>query len=408
MSVKIKLIMLSSNKEFIKLFEEININDVSEVGGKNASLGEMIQAFKDTDIEVPGGFVVTATAYKFLLSQTGLKDYISDQLKDLNTRNLQNLQIRGRNIREKSKNTWFPEQLKRAIKEAFLLAEKRYGKGADFAVRSSATAEDLPGASFAGEHETFLNVRGEENILTAIKKAMASLFTDRAISYRKDKGFDHLKVYLSVGIQKMVRSDLACSGVMFSLDTETGFKDVVLINGSWGLGEMIVQGEVIPDEFLVFKKTDAIIEKKLGTKIKKMIYGEEKPTKIIETSVRERESFVLSDKEILKLASWGEKIEEHYSAQSQAWTPMDMEWAKDGLDGKLYIIQARPETVHATRNFSIVKEYIREEEGTKIVSGASVGSKISAGPARIILDPKDIHDFEEGEVLVTRMTDPDW
>lgn len=395
-------------QEYIKLFEEIDIDDVSEVGGKNASLGEMIQSFKGTDINIPSGFVVTASAYKHFLSQTGLDQYIKEQLQNLDTRNLRDLAKRGENIREKIKSTEFPEDLTKEIEEALEIAEKRYGKGADFAVRSSATAEDLPGASFAGEHETFLNVRGKENILREIRAAMASLFTNRAISYRVDKGFDHLKVYLSVGIQKMVRSDIGCSGVMFTLDTESGFKDVVLINASWGLGEMIVQGEVTPDEFLVFKKTEAIIEKKLGGKVRKMIYGEDKPTKIIETSQKEKESFTLSDKEILKLAEWGVKIEEHYSKRNQKWTPMDTEWAKDGKDGKLYIIQARPETVHAERDLFKIKEYIMTGSGIKLVSGASVGSKIATGRARIILDPKDIHDFQKGEVLVTRMTDPDW
>ncbi|MBI2330246.1 phosphoenolpyruvate synthase [Candidatus Daviesbacteria bacterium] len=393
---------------FIKHFEETDMDSVSEVGGKNASLGEMIQSFKGTDINIPSGFVVTATAYKYFITKTGLDKYIREQLEDLDTHNLKELENKGHSIREKIKSTSFPGDLEKAIKEAFKIAENKYGKGADFAVRSSATAEDLPGASFAGEHETFLNVRGEAGILKAIKGAMASLFTNRAISYREDKGFNHLKVYLSVGVQKMVRSDKACSGVMFTLDTETGFKDVVLINASWGLGEMIVQGEVTPDEFLVFKKTSAIIDKKLGVKVRKMVYGKEKPTEIVQTSDKEKEDFTLSDQEILTLAEWGMKIEEHYTRKNNKWTPMDTEWAKDGLDGKLYIIQARPETVHAERNLSIVKEYLRIEDGEEIVKGASVGNKISAGPARIILDPKDIHDFKKGEVLITKMTDPDW
>lgn len=394
--------------EFIKLFEEIDLSDGLEVGGKNASLGEMIRAFKNTDINIPGGFAVTTKAYKYFLSQTGLRDFVTKELRGLNIRNLNDLARVGKNIREKIKNTQFPNDLKVAIKKAVEVVERKYGRGADFAVRSSATAEDLPGASFAGEHETFLNVRGEEDILQAIKKAMASLFTNRAISYREDKGFDHLKVYLSVGVQKMVRSDKGCSGVMFTLDTESGFKDVVLISSSWGLGEMIVQGEVTPDEFLVFKKTGAIIDKKLGRKIKKMIYGKNKPTEIIDTTESEKESFTLSDKEITKLSEWGVKIEEHYSSKSQKWTPMDMEWAKDGLDGKLYIIQARPETIHADRDFSIVKEYKREEEGKALVTGASVGSKIATGKAKIILDPKDINYLEQGEILITKMTGPDW
>lgn len=395
-------------KDYIKLFEEVDMDDVAEVGGKNASLGEMIQAFKNTDINIPGGFVVTATAYKHFLSQTGLDEYIKKELEGLNTKNLDDLARCGVNIRTKIKTADFPEDLKVEIKKAFVKVEKKYGDGADFAVRSSATAEDLPGASFAGEHETYLNVRGERDILIAIKCAMASLFTNRAISYRKDKGFDHLKVYLSVGVQKMIRSDKAASGVMFTLDSESGFPDIVLIHSSWGLGEMIVQGEVTPDEFVVFRKTNAIIEKTLGVKSKKMIYGKDAPTEIIETSEKEKKEFSLTDEEILKLALWGVKIEEHYSKKNKKWTPQDLEWAKDGIDGKLYIIQARPETVHAQRNFSIIKEYILQEKGEELTRGASVGSKIASGKARIILDPKDIHDFKQGEVLITRMTDPDW
>lgn len=396
------------SKDFTKLFEEVDINDIAEVGGKNASLGEMIQVFKDTDINIPGGFIITATAYKHLLSQTGLADYINQQLADLDTRDLNELEKRGANIRAKIRNTDFPEGLKLAIKEAFKKVENKFGQNSDYAVRSSATAEDLPEASFAGQQETYLNIRGEGNILTAIKNAMASLFTNRAISYRADKGFSHLKVYLSVGVQKMVRSDIGCSGVMFTLDTETGFKDVVLINSSWGLGEMIVQGEVIPDEFLVFKKTSAIIEKKLGSKLRKMVYGSAKPTQIIETSKKEKESFTLKDTEILKLAKWGMEIEDHYSKKKQKWTPMDLEWAKDGIDNKLYIIQARPETVNAVKDYSKIKEYVREEDGVKLVTGISVGSKIASGSARVILDPKNIKSFQKGEVLITKMTDPDW
>ncbi len=394
--------------KFIIPFENLGIDDVSEVGGKNASLGEMIQSLSDKGVSVPSGYAVTATAYKFYLSETGLADYIKEQLAHFKKGDLKELALVSKNIINKFLQTPFPNKLEDEIKSVHKIYEKKYGAKTDFAVRSSATAEDLPGASFAGQHETYLNVRGEEDTLLAIRKAMASLFTGRAISYREDKGFDHLKVYLSVGVQKMIRSDLSCSGVMFTLDTETGFKDVVLINASWGLGEMIVQGEVTPDEFLVFKKTAAIIEKKLGIKDKKMVYGKDKPTEIIETSDKEKESFTLTDKEILTLADWGAKIEEHYSNKNKKWTPMDTEWAKDGKDGKLYIIQARPETIHAERDFAVVKEYIREEDGEKIVSGASVGSKISIGKARIILDPKDIDRFQKGEILVTDMTDPDW
>ncbi|PIR44404.1 phosphoenolpyruvate synthase [Candidatus Wolfebacteria bacterium CG10_big_fil_rev_8_21_14_0_10_31_9] len=305
--------------------------------------------------------------------------------------------------------------------EGYKNLEKQYSKNVDVAVRSSATAEDLPGASFAGEHDTYLNIQGAEEVVSAVRAAMASLFTERAISYRVDKGFDHFKIALSVGVQKMVRSDLDCSGVMFTLDTESGFKDLVLINGSWGLGEMIVQGEVTPDEFLVFKpnlsnpKLKPIIDKKLGTKNQKMIYSSEHPahssiknTKIISTSQKEKESWVLSDKEILKLAKWGKIIEDHYSKKYKKWTPMDIEWAKDGKTGELYIVQARPETIHAERDFSKVKEYILEGKGKVITKGTSVGNKIATGKARIILDAKNIKQFKAGEILVTDMTDPDW
>ena len=305
---------------FIKKLSEVSIKDVPEVGGKNASLGEMIQELtKKKGIPVPGGYVVTATAYRYFLKETGLDLFIKEALDGLNTKNLQDLASRGKKIREKIVATEFPEDIKEAIRKAHIEAEREYGKNADFAVRSSATAEDLPGASFAGEHETYLNGRGIGDAMLAIRKAMASLFNDRAISYRVDKGFDHFKVALSVGVQKMVRSDLACSGIMFSLDTETGFKDVVIINGSWGLGEMIVQGEVTPDEFIIFKPTlgqamgqhplkrllgkkvyAPIIGKALGKKNRKMIYGKETPTKIIETSQKEFNNFVLTDREVLK------------------------------------------------------------------------------------------------------------
>ncbi len=404
-------------KKFIKEFNEVGIKDVSEVGGKNASLGEMIQNLIPKGVNIPGGFAVTATAYRHFLEQTGLKEFIKKALDGLDTKNLKDLARRGKAIRETIKTAELPIGLKRAIAEAYQEMEKEYGKKVDVAARSSATAEDLPGASFAGEHETYLNIRGEQEVLKAVKSAMASLFTDRAISYRVDKGFDHFQVALSVGVQKMVRSDMGCSGVMFTIDTESGFKDTVLINGSWGLGEMIVQGEVTPDEFLVFKKTKAIIDKKLGVKNRKMVYFEPKGvsvknTKIISASQKEKESFVLSEEEIKKLAEWGMIIEEHYTNHNGKWTPMDMEWAKDGKTGELYIVQARPETIHASRDFSKIKEYqFKQNENVKlqaIVKGASVGSKIAIGKARVILDAKNVGQFKAGEVLITDMTDPDW
>lgn len=398
---------------FVKHLENVGIEDISEVGGKNASLGEMIQSLGPKGVNIPGGYAVTASAYQYFLSQTGLGEFIKENLTDLDVNDLGSLAKKAKTIRDKINETEFPKEVHEAIVKAHIEAEKKYGQDCSFAVRSSATAEDLPTASFAGAHETYLHIKGINSILKAIRASMASLFTDRGIAYRVNNGFDHLKVYLSVGVEKMVRSDLGCSGVMFTLDTESGFPGVVLISGSWGLGEMIVQGQVTPDEFLVFKDTldkakKPIIDKKLGTKNQKMIYAENPPTKIVENSKKERTSFVLSDSEILKLASWGVEIEKHYTKKHSKWTPMDTEWAKDGQNGKLYMVQARPETIHSSRNYSKIKDYIMQEKGTEVVRGASVGSKIATGRAHVILKPSEIRNFKQGEVLVTVMTDPDW
>jgi pyruvate,water dikinase len=405
-------------QEHILKFEEVGIKDVGQVGGKNASLGEMIRTLGAKGVPVPSGFVVTAAAYFHFLEKTGLDIFIKKTLKGLNTKNLSDLARRGKAIRGAFMRTEFPDDLAREIFLAYRALEKRYGKNADVAVRSSATAEDLPGASFAGEQESYLGIRGEQEALDAVRATMASLFTDRAISYREDRGFSHFKIALSAGVQKMIRSDKACSGVMFSLDTESGFRDVVVINGSWGLGEMIVKGEVTPDEFFIWKEglaretKEPIIEKKLGVKSRKMIYhhGDAiQQTKIIPTSEGERDSFVLSDKEVAQLAQWAVIIEKHYTDHYKKWTPMDMEWAKDGNTGQLYIVQARPETIHANQDFSKVKEYRSSGvHSAPIVTGASVGSKIASGKAHVILDTKHIDDFKKGEVLVTTMTDPDW
>ncbi len=404
-------------KPFTIRFEEVGIKDVNEVGGKNASLGEMIGTLKAKKVPVPSGFVVTATAYFHFLAETRLDEFIKKTLKGLHTKNLGELHRRGMAIRNAIVRTEFPEDLTEEIIRGYRELEKRYGRNADVAVRSSATAEDLPGASFAGEQESYLGIRGEKEVLRAVRATMASLFTDRAISYRADRGFDHLRIALSAGVQKMVRSDQACSGVMFSLDTESGFRDIVLINGSWGLGEMIVKGEVTPDEFIVWKKgleqntKHPIIEKKLGVKLRKMTYHASEgiqQTSIVPTSPTERGSFVLTDAEVAKLARWGVIIEKHYTDHYKKWTPMDMEWAKDGMTGELFIVQARPETIQAGRDFSKVKEYIPEETKTPLVMGASVGSKIATGKAHVILDTKHIGEFRKGEILVTTMTDPDW
>ena len=338
-------------KPFIKQLKDIGIKDVPEVGGKNASLGEMIKYLSPKGVKIPGGFVVTATAYRYFLRQTGLDKFIKKTLKELDTKNLADLARRGKLIRETIKNAKFPKDLEKEIVKAYCQMKKEYGPNVDVAVRSSATAEDVPEASFAGQHETFLNIRGQENVLLATKSSMASLFTNRAISYRVDKGFNHFQVALSVGIQKMVRSDLGCSGVAFTLETESGFPDVVLINAAWGLGELIVQGEVIPDEFLVFKPLIAelrgqtrgttrkflrqsalslrqsafvpIIEKRFGNKNRKMVYSTGrgiKKTKITDTSQKEKNSFSLNDEEILTLAKWCVLVEDHYSKKYKKWT----------------------------------------------------------------------------------------
>ena len=419
--------MTSRSKKLILWFDEITIKDVPMVGGKNASLGEMYQYLVPQGVRVPNGFVVTAEGYRFFMRETGLDKFVKKMLQGLDTKNLPELHRRGEEIRNAIKAGKFPTELKRGIVRAYAKMEKLYGKNADVAVRSSATAEDLPGASFAGEQETYLHIKGAEEVVTAVRAVMASLFTDRAISYRADRGFDHMKVALSAGVQKMVRSDLGASGVMFTVDTEWGFKDVVLINGSWGLGEMIVQGEVTPDEFLVYKPNleigghpsknqrpsalKPIIDRKLGVKERKMIYSDHrgiKTTKIVPTSEKERSSFVLSEKEIIELSRWGAIIEKHYSGKNKKWMPMDIEWAKDGRSHELYIVQSRPETVQAGRDFSKIKEYERRPGGKVVTKGYSVGSRIASGKARVILSAKNIGDFKSGEVLVTDMTDPDW
>jgi pyruvate,water dikinase len=407
-----------NNTQFTVKYEEVGIKDVGQVGGKNASLGEMIRTLKEKGVPVPSGFIVTASAYFYFLKSTGLDEFIRTTLKGLDTKNLKELERCGKLVRDAIVKKDFPKDLQDEIVSRYHDLEKHYGKMSDVAVRSSATAEDLPGASFAGEQESYLGIRGAQEVLVAVRATMSSLFTDRAISYRADRGFDHMKIALSAGVQKMVRSDKACSGVMFTLDTESGFPNVIIINGSWGLGEMIVKGEVTPDEFLVWKEgikqniASPIIDKKLGVKLRKMIYhhgADIQQTKIIPTSTKERDSFVLTDKEVMQLAKWGSIVEQHYTEHYKKWTPMDMEWAKDGVTGDVYIVQARPETVHASQDFSKLKEYELQAAGARpVVTGSSVGSSIATGKAHIILDAKHIGDFKKGEVLITTMTDPDW
>ncbi|MEK7156965.1 MAG: phosphoenolpyruvate synthase [Patescibacteria group bacterium] len=397
--------------------KDIGMDDVASVGGKNASLGELIRSVVPKGVRVPEGFCVTAEAYYYFLKETGLDVFIKKTLDGLNTRNLKELSRRGKLIRDKMRATPLPADLKKEIIDAYAKMEKQYGKNTDVAVRSSATAEDLPGASFAGEHETYLNIRGAKDVARATVWAMASLFTDRAISYRADKGFANTKVALSVGVQKMVRSDTGASGVMFTVDTETGFRDLVLINAVWGLGELIVQGHVTPDEYLVMKSkignvASPIISKTLGLKNKKMLYAHGKvgviQTKTVKTTIAEQTHFVLSEAEIEELARWGALIEEHYSKRARSWTPMDMEWAKDGQTGELYIVQARPETVQAGRDFTKIIQYKVTGTGKELAHGISVGSKVATGTTRSILNPRQIKQFKKGEILVTTMTDPDW
>ena len=396
---------------------KIGMEDVPQVGGKNAALGELIRSVVPKGVRVPKGFCVTADAYYYFLKQTGLDNFIAKTLAGLNTKNFKELSRCGKLVRDAIRSTPLPADLEKEIAISYAQMEKEYGKNVDVAVRSSATAEDLPGASFAGEHETYLNIRGAEDVVRATVWAMSSLFTDRAISYRTDKGFANTKVALSVGVQKMVRSDLGASGVMFTVDTESGFRDLVLINAVWGLGELIVQGHVTPDEYLVMKSKlgkakNPIIGKTLGVKNKKMLYAQRKTgviqTKIVDTSTAEQNTFVLSESEIDELARWGTLIEEHYSKRAGKWTPMDMEWARDGKTNELYIVQARPETVQAERDFSKLIEYTVSGQGKALAQGISVGSKVAVGTTRVILDPKQIKQFKKGEILVTTMTDPDW
>ncbi len=408
------------DKPFVVWLDELTIEDIPVAGGKNASLGEMIRNLSPLGINIPYGFVVTSSAYYWFLDHNNLRDRIREILSGLNVNDISDLSRRGYQVRELIKGGEFPPDLEKLIREYYNKLSEKYGTHAvDVAVRSSATAEDLPDASFAGQQETYLNVVGAENVLTAIKNCFASLFTDRAISYRETFGFDHFKVGIAVGVQKMVRSDLGASGVMFTLDTETGFKDVIVINAIYGLGELIVQGMVTPDEYMVFKPTfkqgySAIIEKKLGRKDRKMVYGTgEDRTKIVNVPLSDQKRFALTDEEILKLAEWGMLIEKHYSEKKGKWTPMDIEWAKDGILGELFIVQARPETVHSRKERNIIKVYKilegeEEREKKRLVSGIAVGDKIATGKVRVLFDLKDAESFREGEILVTDITDPDW
>lgn len=402
---------MSENNRYIRWLENLRSRDVSIVGGKNASLGEMLQSLKSEGVRVPEGFATTAEAYRNYLKTNEIGEKIEENLKKLKKDN-SNLDKVGKSIRKLFLNNNFPDEVEEAIRNSYKKLCEMYEKDdVDVAVRSSATAEDLPEASFAGQQETFLNVTGEDELLDACRKCYASLFTDRAIAYRDEKGFDHLKVALSVGVQKMVRSDKAGSGVLFSIDTETGFEDVVLINAAWGLGENVVQGAVNPDEYRVFKplleKKNGfvpIIEKHIGDKEKKMVYakGGSHKTKNEDTTKNERNRHVINDREILKLARWAVLIEKHYEK------PMDIEWAKDGETGDLFIVQARPETVQSQKEAGTMKTYSLKEKGERLVSGIAIGEAIAAGKAQVIKSADEIDQFEADAILVTGMTDPDW
>ncbi|WP_200762143.1 pyruvate, water dikinase [Nitrosophilus alvini] len=409
--------------KYIKFFKELSNKDVPLVGGKNASLGEMYQELVPMGIKVPNGFAITSDAYWYLLDSAGLREKIKELLQDVDTTDIGVLRIRAKEIREMIFGTPLPKDLMDEILEAYRKLSQEYGmEEADVAVRSSATAEDLPDASFAGQQDTYLNVQGKSQLIHYVKSCFASLFTDRAISYRASRGFDHFQVALSVGVQKMVRSDKASSGVMFSIDTETGFKNAVFITSSWGLGENVVGGTVNPDEFYVFKPTleegkKPILKRQLGHKHIKMVYsapGSEHPTHNVPTSEEEFKSFSLTDEEVLELAKYAVIIEKHYSAEAGEYRPMDMEWAKDGVSGDLFIVQARPETVQSQKmkhEAQVLEKYILKadpKDKKVLVSGKAVGGKIGAGKVRVIESLERINEFQEGEILVTDNTDPDW
>ena len=415
-----------TDHSYLKWLHEVELKDIPTVGGKNASLGEMIQNLGKLGVKVPGGFVVTVASYEAFIAHNELDQKIKDIVAGLDTDDVENIRRTGLAVRTLIKNGKFPEAIWKGIMAHYDELSQQHGQEAtDVAVRSSATAEDLPDASFAGQQETFLNIRGHQDLIAAVRNCFASLWTDRAIVYRESLKYDHFQVGISVGVQKMVRSDVGSSGVAFSLDTESGFKDVVLINGSYGLGEMVVQGAVSPDEFLVFKPTlaegySSIIEKKLGNKDRKMVYGVEpgKPTLTIPVERAQRHRFCVSDDQALEIARSVVAIEKYYSAKKGVWCPMDVEWAVDGLSKQLFIVQARPETIHSRKATDRVVEYkldVNAADQIKIITkGIAIGDKVGAGKVRILfsLDGRggdgDGKDFQQGDVLVTDMTDPDW
>ncbi|QPK65385.1 phosphoenolpyruvate synthase [Methylomonas sp. LL1] len=401
---------MSESYHYIRWFNELTINDIPLVGGKNASLGEMYRELAGEGVIVPNGFAITAEAYRYMLDQAGAWPRLHELLDQVDAEDVNDLAYRAQQARDLVYAAPLPADLQAEIHRAFARLQQQYGNDLSVAVRSSATAEDLPTASFAGQQDTYLNIRGGQALMDACKRCFASLFTDRAIHYRLDQGFDHFKIALSIGVMKMVRSDLAASGVMFSLDTESGFKDAVFITGAYGLGENVVQGAVDPDEFYVHKPTfaqgyRAVLRRTLGAKKIKMIYSDgrtREPIRNVATANEERRLFCISDAEVLQLADYAIKIERHYGR------PMDMEWAKDGLDGQLYIVQARPETVASQRSGNVLEQYLVKQGGEVLVRGHAVGSKIAVGAARVIDNVSKLSTFKPGEVLVADMTTPDW
>jgi pyruvate,water dikinase len=390
--------------KYLKFFEELSINDIPQVGGKNASLGEMYHHLGPQGVNLPNGVATTADAYRYFLQEAGLNDAIAQTLEGLDVNNMHELASRAGHIREMIVNATLPadfeEEIKRGYKE--LCQKCDHDEDMVVAIRSSATAEDLPNASFAGQQATFLNISGEADVLRSVKECIASLFTDRAIVYRVTNGFDHMKVALSVGIQQMVAVRSECAGIMFTIDTESGFKNAVVVSSIYGLGENIVQGHVSPDDFIVFKPTMAILKRRLGTKKMKMVPISNSRTKNVAVAKKDQERFSITDDQVKTLAHWGMLIEQHYGH------PMDIEWALDEDDKKLYIVQARAETVQSRRDNNVIEEYVLTEQGQEIIKGTSVGNKIGAGRASKIMSVKDIDDFKAGDVLVTEMTDPDW
>jgi pyruvate,water dikinase len=407
---------MHATREFIRWFSELGIADVPAVGGKNASLGEMFSALGNRGLRVPNGFAVTAAAYKATLDRAGAWDGLRAALDGLDPADVQDLARRAARARAIVNAAPLPPKLEDGIRQAWRRLRDEYGEGLTVAVRSSATAEDLPNASFAGQHESYLNIDGEAALLDSVRRCFASLFTDRAIVYRIENGFDHFKVWLSVGVMKMVRADLACSGVMFTLDTETGFRDVVFVTGAWGLGENVVQGTVDPDEFYVFKPLlcegrRTVLRRSLGSKALRMVYahdGGAATTCNLPTALEERARFCLGDDAVLELADAAVRIEDHYSARAGHPVPMDIEWARDGIDGRLYIVQARPETVAARKSGTQLEEYRLEAGGRVLATGRAVGGKVTSGKARVVHHVDELAQFQPGEILVAETTMPDW